>query len=189
MQSKIISITIFLFLNFSNLDAQYALNSDFNYGIMDNNICLKLEKSKGKNTFGVGLRVHLNFPYPTEPEYNFFFRNSYANKFSNFIGLNLGYQRALSPQKWKYVNIFAFDDAFYSRMKTRQILYDIAPVTFKDANFIENYMGLGAKIKIFKPVSLSLKVGGGLLFVWDIDHQIGIDDIGLGNSHLCFRQE
>ena len=176
MQNKIINIIICFFFSISILEAQYALNTDFNYGIMDNNICLKLEKSKGRNTFGAGFRIHINFPYPTEPEHTFFYRNGYGDKFSNFIGLNVGYQRTLNPQKWKNISIFAFDDAFYLRMKTRQILYDVAPITFKDANFIENYMGFGAKIKIIKPVSLNLKVGGGLLFVWDIDRQIGIDD-------------
>ena len=175
MQNKIINIIIFLLLNLSNVEAQYALNTDFNYSPIDNNICIKLEKSIGTNTIGVGLRLHINPPYPTERQYAFFDRNGYSDEFSSFIGLNIGYQRLLSPKKWKHLNISLFNETFYSKMKTRQ-KFATTVETFKKANFIENYTGLGVKLKIINPISLSLKVGGGLLFVWDIDHQIGIDD-------------
>ncbi len=155
--------------------AQYAINSEFSNGNMDNNISVMLEKSKKRNSFSVGVKIHVKTPYLDDGEGRLFYRNSYATSLGDFIGAKIGYERRLTPNKWKVLSFVAFGNSYFSRMKTQRISYERDSFfIYNRMNFLETNFGLGMRLRVIDPVYLTLKVGGGIQWIWDIDDIIKI---------------
>lgn len=171
-KKKIIYNTfLFLLLSFPT-HAQYALHSEISNGNMDNNVSIMLEKTHKRHTFGVGLKIHLRTPYLDDGQYHTFYRNSYATAFSEFIGAKVGYEKRLTPDKWKTLNFIAFGNSYFSRFRTHRPPF--STYIFERMNFLETNFGLGMKVKLFEPVYLTCKIGGGACLIWDLDPTIGL---------------
>ena len=170
MSNKKIIVCLLLSFSYLMSYAQYALNSEFSNGNMDNNISIMLEKTHRRNSFSAGLKIHIKTPYLDDGQRHAFYRNSYATSFGDFIGAKIGYERRLSPNKWKVLSFVAFGNSYFSRMQTQRITYyrDSFEI-FKRTNFLETNFGLGMKLKVIEPVYFTFKVGGGMVLIWDFD--------------------
>jgi hypothetical protein len=181
MFNKKTSIIFILTFFFFNINAQYSINADFTNGNMDNNISLMVEKSKKRNSFALGIKIHIKTPYLDDGQFHAFYRNSYATQLGDFIGFKFGYERCISPKKWKNLRLVTFENSYYSRFRTQLTPYNRNDPfrIFDRMNFLENNIGLGMKLKVIESVYINLKTGGGVMLIWDIDKTIGIR----GGSH------
>lgn len=173
MSNRKLILFFFLFTLTLTSYAQNAINAEFSNGSMDNNISIMLEKTKKRNAFSIGLKIHVKTPYLDDGQYHIFYRNSYVTSFGDFIGAKIGYERRISPNKWKLLSFTTFGNSYLSRMGTQIISYDRTFFyTYDRMNFLETNIGLGMQLKVIEPVYVTFKVGGGVMMIWDIDFRI-----------------
>lgn len=138
------------------------------------NISVEYNKNVKKHTFIIGVKCHLNhYIEPTGPFGYTYFKQFYADNFTQFIGATLGYKYHLKDIN-PYVSPYLLFNSQYANMKTKYRNAEntnngILINTRTEGPFIalENTIGVGLSIKLNERFSLNQSVGIGSAFILD----------------------
>ena len=140
---------------------------------------------KDRHEFGGGLRFHINKYAQNDDQNNIFAKRMYATKPIHFFGLEGFYQVHLF-QKLPHIDIFAFYDIQVSYSTTRNrfyspaginadsngiisngddLLYKLYKRTFGPFTWIEQNIGIGFTVDIWKNIFFTQRLGAGTTFI------------------------
>lgn len=143
--------------------AQTDLFSTFNSTYSGRSISLGASKTfGGKNELGLGLRY--NFGVAGKAPYDLYAKSLYPKDFAEHWGLELFYNRYLTD-KWECAKPFAFYDFQITHSQLHRANRDGSVEYFGPFTWVEQYIGIGLKIKLHKRLYLYQKLGAGMTLI------------------------
>ena len=166
-----------------NIYSQNNLTGSINYTESGRNICLDYSRTlKDHHTIGLGLRININSIKQPDDQSNIFYRRLYATEFYQFFGIHTFYQRRLF-EKWNCFKPYFFYDLQITKATTRtsmyigyqysatgEVLYKQSIEYFGPFIWVDQNIGIGFNITIYKSISLfeNFGLGYSLLFGDDL---------------------
>jgi hypothetical protein len=174
--------TTILLVAFSGLlqsaTAQTRVYPVFNSVISGRSInLLASTQIKNRHEFGGGLRININKYAHNDDQYNIFKKRMYATKFLHYFGLE-GFYHIHFLQTLPHIGLFAFYDiqVCYSTTGNRMPQFEVDPITgeckhdeyfrhFGPFTWIEQNIGIGFTIDIWKNIFITQRLGVGVNFI------------------------
>lgn len=176
---------LFFLIVFGNYCYSQNISINYNSTGAGINSTLTFSKQFDKNEVGIGIGININSLTQPDDQNNLFYKRLFANKPIHYLNLNLYYQRFIFTNL-KYIKPFVFYDFQYKYSTTRssmyngykidtsingtideQIVYIKQVATFGPFHWLENYIGVGFKVKISDKWFLQQKIGVGGFFLID----------------------
>ena len=177
-------LILFLFLG-SNVSAKNTLQSLFNsthsgrnFSIIYSNIL------DGKNEIGGGLRFNINQYAHPDDQNNIFYKRLYATNPLHYFGIEAFYNRYIftnlgNMKPYLFYDIQATYSTTFNRMclpytyaDDGEMLYKKYEEYFGPYTWIEQCVGLGFNVDIFRNWFFTQKVGIGACFIFGKEYQI-----------------
>ena len=161
-----------------NVTAQIRVYPVFNSVISGRSINLLASKQiKNRHEFGGGLRININKFAHNDDQDNIFKKRMYATKPLHYFGME-GFYQIHFLQKLPHIDLFAFYDVqvCYSTTGNRLLEFDVDPITeecthntyfrhFGPFTWIEQNIGIGFTVDIWKNIFITQRLGGGVNFI------------------------
>ncbi len=179
---KILSTLLFSLFVIS-LKAQADLSVNYNNIHSGNSISILISKKINQDIeLGGGVRFNINSLKHSDDQQNIFYNRLFATKPYHFIGID-GFINRYIFQEWNKVKTFIFYDLqmCYSTTRNRlffpigqltngNYIYEEVITGFGPFLWVENYLGLGFKVDLFKSFFLTQRIGFGvdLMFGEDV---------------------
>jgi hypothetical protein len=179
---KILIISIYLSFIAVNIFCQNNFTVSLNYTESGRNLCFDYSRSfKENHSVGLGLRININSIRQPDDQSNFFYKRLYATEFYQFFGIHTFYHRRIF-EKWNCFKPYIFYDLQLTKSTTRSSIY--SPYTYSSTgdvlykNYIEYFgpfvwleqnIGFGFNITIYKSLSLVEKFGLGYSLIFGDD--------------------
>ena len=132
---------------------------------------------KNRHELGGGLRVNINKFAHNDDQYNILKKRMYATKPLHYFGIE-GFYHVHLLQKLQHIHFFAFYDiqVCYSTTGNRMPEYRVNPITgecehsepfkhFGPFTWIEQNIGIGFTVDIWKNFFITQRLGGGAHFI------------------------
>jgi hypothetical protein len=188
---------------FFQVKAQSDLTASFNSNYSGINLTIDFSKTyRHKNEIGAGLRFNINQKGGINEGSHIFYKNLYSESVSQHFGFHAFYHRYLN-QAPDCLFPFMFYDFQFSHSPTRNYFFQqiansntFQKITenFGPFFWIEQYVGLGLKIKLNNRLFLMQKIGGGAAFIIGKDSKLpatydklNIELAGIVQAGLIFR--
>ena len=180
---------VIVFIGFSqNSMAQIRVLADFNSVFSGRSInVLASGQVKNRHEFGGGLRININKFAHNDDQGNTFKKRMFATKPVHYFGLNGFYQIHLF-QKLKHIDFFAFYDVQVSYSTTQNrifwpaavaqnidssgvisnrdgLLYELHKTRFGPFVWLEQNIGIGFTVDIWKNIFFTQRLGAGTCFI------------------------
>jgi len=136
---------------------------------------------KNRHEFGGGLRININKYAHNDDQLNLYFKRMFATKPLHYFGVE-GFYHVHLLQKLQHIDFFAFYDiqVAYSTTGNRDYRHDSDPLTgecelsnpfihFGPFTWIEQNIGIGFTVDIWKNFFLTQRLGGGAHFILGYD--------------------
>ena len=151
-----------------------------------------------KHQIGLGIKYHFNDDSTIilSRYSRFFYRNLYAQKLINKIGLTLEYKYWFYNSQWlkpylfynaQYIRIGSkfFSDNSITDLQTGITTKENKQVTFDPINFFENHIGLGIDISLNKEIRIFAGISAGITFLSGL---YTIEDLNTKKSNYAFSK-
>jgi len=188
-------VKIFLGLFFLSVFANTAFSQSvgINYYSTGSgrNITSVYSFGNNKNEFGFGIGYNINSIKQPDDQSNIYYKRLYATRFYQHLNLNLTYQRyVLSSNdifkpfvfydlQLKYSTTrssmyipYAFDSTIIANTPDEKILYRKYIVNFGPFLWVENTIGIGFMLHLYKQLYLKQMAGMGIVFTIGHDNQL-----------------
>ena len=121
---------------------------------------------KNRHEFGGGLRFNINKYAHNDDQHNVYKKRMYATKPLHYFGVE-GFYHIHLLQKLPHIDFFAFYDIqfVYSTTGSRFLCYESVMGHFGPFTWIEQNIGIGFTVDIWKNFFLIQRLGGGTRFI------------------------
>ena len=125
---------------------------------------------KNRHEFGGGLRININKYIHNDDQHKIYFKRMFATKPLHYFGVE-GFYHIHLLQKLQHIDFFAFYDIqlVYSTTGNRFESYVFNMAHFGPFTWIEQNIGIGFTVDIWKNFFLIQRLGGGAHFILGYD--------------------
>ena len=155
-----------------NVTAQIRVYPVFNSVISGRSINLLASKQiKNRHEFGGGLRININKFAHNDDQDNIFKKRMYATKPLHYFGIE-GFYQIHFLKKLPHIDLFAFYDIQVCYSTTGNRFNEFDPITMEEYfrhfgpfTWIEQNIGIGFTVDIWKNIFITQRLGGGVNFI------------------------
>jgi len=171
-----------LLLVVSNLHAQVDLSVNYNSTHSGYSVLIMGSKRINKDyEFGGGLRYNINRKKQSDDQNNVFCKRLYATKIYQHLGVDVHVNRFIF-KKWEKIEPYIFYDIQLAYSTTRNrffnpigqteygnFVYEESITSFGPFLWMENHVGIGYKVDLFKSFFLTQRLGVGVDLIFGND--------------------
>jgi hypothetical protein len=172
------TVLLVVFAGFlQNSIGQTRLYPTFNSVISGRSINILASGQFSRHEFGGGLRININKNTHNDDQNNIFKKRMYATKPLHYFGIE-GFYHIHFLQKLQHIDLFAFYNIqlCYSTTGNRMFQYEVDPITnvckhdtffrhFGPFTWIEQNIGIGFSVDIWKNIFITQRLGVGTTFI------------------------